>query len=84
MTKAGRLTDRRIKDALPREKGYKLTDAGGLYLFIAPSGSRLWRLKYRRGGVEKALSIGPYPKVGLAEARRERDSAKLALSGRCR
>lgn len=78
--KTGRLTDLAIRSAQPRDKGYKLTDAGGLYLFIAPSGSRLWRLKYRRGGVEKALSIGPYPKVGLAEARRERDSAKLDLA----
>jgi len=70
--KSGRLTDYAIKAAVPRDKGYKLTDAFSLYLFIAPSGSRLWRLKYRRGGVEKSLSIGPYPKVGVSEARQER------------
>jgi integrase len=50
-------------------------DGGGLYLLITPTGSKLWRLKYRVAGREKTLSIGPYPDVQLA-AYRHRDTGK--------
>ena len=39
-----------IQAAKPRDKADKLSDGGGLYLFIQPSGSKLWRLKYRDHG----------------------------------
>ena len=73
------LTDTAARKAKPREKAYKLSDAGGLYLFVTPSGSKCWRLKYRFGGKEKTLSIGPYPAVTLAKARDERENAKDKL-----
>jgi len=41
------LTDTAARNAKPREKPYKLSDAHGLYLQVEPSGSKLWRLKYR-------------------------------------
>lgn len=50
-----------------------------MHLLIAPSGSKLWRLKYRFGGKEKLLSFGPYPLISIAEARAKRDEAKKAL-----
>lgn len=34
------LTDMRVRNAKEKEKPYKLFDAGGLYLDVAPSGSR--------------------------------------------
>ncbi len=74
------LTDVTIRNAKPREKVYKLTDSGGLYLQINPTGSRLWRLKYRVDGREKKLSIGPYPDFSLSEARRRRDEAREQLA----
>ena len=52
------LTDTAIRNAKPREKPYKLSGGGGLYLLINPSGSRWWRLKYRVAGKEKLLSLG--------------------------
>ncbi|WP_281976904.1 Arm DNA-binding domain-containing protein [Pseudorhizobium flavum] len=64
------LTDTQIKKTKPTEKAFKLSDAGGLYLYVTPSGGKLWRLKYRLGGSEKLLSIGPYPAVSLLDARR--------------
>ncbi|TCK27997.1 site-specific recombinase XerD [Ancylobacter aquaticus] len=73
------LTDIEVRKVQAREKPFKLADSGGLYMFVSPSGARLWRLKYRHAGKEKALAIGPYPAVGLAEARRERDLAKSSL-----
>lgn len=57
----------------------KLSDAGGLQLWIQPNGSRLWRLAYRFSGKQKLLSIGPYPTISLLEAREARDQAKKLL-----
>ncbi|MCL1986339.1 MAG: integrase arm-type DNA-binding domain-containing protein [Betaproteobacteria bacterium] len=74
------LTDTAIKNAKPRTKAYKLSDGGGMYLEVAPSGGKLWRLKYRIHGKEKRLSIGTYPAIGLKEARTRRDEAKELLA----
>jgi integrase len=60
-------------------KSKKCSTAAGLYLEVAPSGGKLWRLKYRFGGKEKLLALGPYPLVGLKEAREKRDAAKKLL-----
>jgi integrase len=73
------LTDRAIKAARPRARPYKLADGRGLYLFITPKGSRLWRQKFRWNGVEKVLSFGPYPDVSLAAARELAGEAKKDL-----
>lgn len=67
------------RKAEPREKAYKLTDSGGLYLHVQPGGSKLWRMKYRYCGKEKLLSFGPYPLVSIADARHKRDDAKRLL-----
>jgi len=39
----------------------RLFDGRGLYLEIAPTGSRWWRFKYRFAGKEKRISLGVYP-----------------------
>ena len=54
-------------------------DANGLHVQITPSGSKLWRMKYRYRGKEKLLSFGPYPLVSLKDARAKRDEARLML-----
>ncbi len=74
------LTDTAIKAFKPKEKPYKESDGGGMYLEISPAGGKLWRLKYRFGGKEKRLSFGAYPIVGLKEARERREQAKKLLS----
>ena len=63
------LTNLAIKGAKPREKSYKLSDSGGLYIEISPAGGKWWRYKYRFNGKESRLSLGTYPDVGLKEAR---------------
>jgi integrase len=70
------LTDKAIRAARPGAKPYKLSDGGGLYLFVKPNGSRLWRMKYRVDGIEKTLSFGAYPQVSLSLARERRDESK--------
>ncbi len=69
-----------IQNATSQEKPYKLADGGGLFLLIQPDGSKLWRLKYRHHGVERALSFGRYPGVSLAAARTKCDDAKKLMS----
>ena len=49
----------------------RLTDAGGLYLEVTATGSKLWRWKYRIGGKEKRLAFGVYPDVPLASRKTE-------------
>ena len=60
------LNDTKIRNAKPQEKTYKLFDQGGLYLEINPSGSKIWKLKYRFEGRETKKSFGAYPSVSLA------------------
>lgn len=76
----GALSDVAIRKAKPGEKPRKLSDGGGLYLELQPSGARWWRLKYRIHGKEKRLSLGVYPAVGLGEARRRRDEARILVA----
>lgn len=75
-----KLYDKDCKNAQPKDKPYKLSDGGGLYLEVMPTGSKLWRLKYRFMGTEKKLSFGKYPVVSLADAREKRDDAKRLLA----
>lgn len=74
------LTDRQIVNLKPTDKPRKVSDGGGLHLFVSPSGGKLWRLAYRFSGKQKLLSFGPYPVVGLADARAKREAAKKLLA----
>lgn len=73
------LTDAAVKKAAAREKPYKMADAGGLYLYVAPSGLKSFRMKFTLGGKEKLLTFGPYPDVKLSEARERRDEVRRQL-----
>ncbi|SRR5208282_5392894 len=57
----------------------KLSDGGGLQLWVTSSGARLWNLAYRFAGKQRKLAIGPYPTIPLKEARARRDQAKRQL-----
>ncbi len=67
--KATPLTDARVKQAKPGAKPFRLFDGRGLFLLVSPSGSKLWRLKYRFRDTERLTSLGMYPQISLAEAR---------------
>lgn len=69
-----------IQNARPRERFYLLTDGNGLHLLVKPSGSRLWRLRYRFGGKQNMLSLGSFPEISLADARARRDDARKLLA----
>jgi len=75
-----RLNDREIKNAKPREKDYRLSDGGGLYLVVTAGGGKLWRWSYEFNGKEKLLSYGPYPFITLANARTLHAAARALKS----
>lgn len=80
------LTDAKCKNATcpAGKQRVKLTDSGGLYLEVSPTGAKRWNYKYLKDGtaesagkkVETRISLGAYPAVSLAAARKARDSAK--------
>jgi integrase len=73
------LTNLQIQNARPADRVTQYTDDRGLYLEVHPSGSKLWRYKYRYLGKQNRLAIGRYPDVSLAEARKRRDDARRQL-----
>lgn len=73
------LTDTAVRKAEPRDKPYKLADAGGLYLYVAPSGLKSFRMKFRLDGKEKLLTFGNYPDTKLSAAREKRDAARQSI-----
>ena len=74
------LTEIGIRSAKPGAKIVKLSDGGGLQLWVTPDGAKRWRLAYRFAGVQKTLALGVYPATGLRDARDARDAAKRLLN----
>jgi len=74
------LTALEVRSAKGRKRPYKVSDAGGLYLFVQPSGQRYWRLAYRCEGKQQTMALGVYPDVSLVDARAKRDSVRKQLA----
>lgn len=55
-------------------------DGGGLLLFVKPNGAKLWRYKYRLNGDERSYSLGAYPALGLAAARKEHERVRELIA----
>lgn len=76
------LTNAKIRSLpLPKKGRKKYADGGGLSLLVSPAGSKVWYLRKRVDGKEQMISLGPYPAVSLADARRaaEEVSARLVM-----
>lgn len=73
-----RLSARQVQTAPPGARPILKADGGGLYLRIAPTGAKSWIFRYRAGARQHDLGLGPFPDVGLSEAR-ERASAQRRL-----
>jgi integrase len=74
-----KLTDLAIKSAKPKDKPYRLFVGNGLYVEIAPTGSKYWRLKYQVGLKEKRLALGVYPQISLKDAIGRRDEYRSSI-----
>ena len=76
------LTDRKIQNAKPTNKQFKLFDGKGLFLLIHPNGSKYFRWDYAYEGKRKTLALGVYPETSLKQAREERlEAHKLLREG---
>lgn len=73
------LTELKIRSLKPKDKLYRVTDGNGLTLEIAPTGSKLWRWRYYFQGKPQMYSLGRYPDLTLAEARKKRDEARMLV-----
>ncbi len=74
------LSDIAIRNAKAKEKPYKISDSGGLFLLIATTGGKLWRYSYRLGGKQNTLTLGSYPDTSLKEARDRHTAARKILA----
>ena len=74
------LTDLAVRKAVARDKPYKLSDGGGLYLLVTKAGQRCWRVDYRFGEKRATAALGVYPTVTLAEARAKRLECQSACN----
>jgi integrase len=74
------LTDTKLRALKPRESVYRIADSGGLCVEIRPTGTRLWRYRYRYTGNARMLALGEYPSVSLLDARKRRDEARAVLA----
>lgn len=75
-----KLTDTQIKRIKPSTKANKVSDGGGLFLWVTPSGGRIWRWTYRHEGRAKLMTFGKYPDVPLALARERHGAARKLLA----
>ena len=82
------LNDTKLRTLKPTEKLYRITDFDGLCIEVKPTGKKFWRFRFRYLDKALMMTLGEYPIVGLAEARRLRDDAKTLLhkflNGVCR
>lgn len=73
------LTARSVELVKPHpDKRREVPDAAlpGLYLVVQPAGGKSWAVRYRAAGKPRKLTLGPYPRLGLADAR---EAARTAL-----
>ncbi|RBA23942.1 tyrosine-type recombinase/integrase [Herminiimonas fonticola] len=75
-----KLTDLKVSKAKAIDRPQKLTDGGGLYLYISPTGVKSWRLDYSHNNKRYTHTIGKYPVITLAEARARKLELKKELS----
>lgn len=76
------LTATQVKEAKPKDKEYYLVDGQGLKLRIKPNGSKSWLLNYLKPISKKRtnVSLGMYPDLSLANARKEAIKARELLA----
>jgi len=73
------LTDTKLRTLKPREDAYRVADSNGLCIEVRPTGSRVWRYRYRHLGKASITTLGEYPAMTLAQARAERDKARALV-----
>ena len=78
------LTNTEVKQAKAAAKSYTLYDGGGLQLRVRSSGFKSWIFNYYHPITKKVvnLSLGHYPALTLAEARKQRSTSKILVTNK--
>lgn len=79
MSTTKRITDHQIKALKPTDKIYKVADGDGLFLYVNPSGSKIFKMRYKLHGKGSTKSLGKYPTLSLKDARQKRDEFKIQI-----
>lgn len=75
-----RLDDIQIKHWIAKGEAIARSDGDGLTFTLSPSGTATWVLRYRLGGKRrKEVTIGNYPDISLAEARKKAQRVRVAV-----
>lgn len=74
------LSDVEIKRAKPKDKQYKLYDGGGLILVVRTTGKKVFKLRYKLNGKDTEKTLGEYPIMSLANARKKSVEIKEMLA----
>lgn len=74
------LTDTMLRNLKPDGTPSKFADSEGLYLYLSPTGGKLWRMDYLFAGKRKTLSFSAHPAVCLKEVRSKRGNDKELLA----
>src|SRR5262245_48774996 len=68
---ARNLTAKAIENFKPGPQRREISDGGsGLFLVMQPSGAKSWAVRYRYDGRPAKLTLGPWPTLTLAAARK--------------
>ena len=70
------LSAQKVKTAKPGRHG----DGRGLFLYVKPSGTRSWILRYQVQSRRRDLGLGAYPDVSLAMARERAAEARQLIA----
>ena len=70
------LTNTAVLNTKAKDKTFKLTDGGGLYLQVRPTGHKCFKYDYRLNGERGTFTIGSYPEFSLKAAREEHRKAR--------
>lgn len=80
-----KFTDASVRNVKPTEDRQEIPDdlLPGMYLIVQPTGRKSWKVRYRAGGKHRRMTLGSYPGMSLAEARRRaREVKQEAQAGR--
>ncbi len=73
------LTDLTIQNLKPRLKKYEISDGKGLSIRVKPTGGKSWFFRYMFDGTPRMMTLGEYPGISLAAARKRHGEAMLAV-----
>ncbi|HAT2048550.1 TPA: tyrosine-type recombinase/integrase [Legionella pneumophila] len=65
-----KFTHNKIANLSAKKNRYHITEGNGFCLRVSPKGTKTWFYRYKFGGKEKWLTIGNFPVMGVAEARK--------------